>query len=123
MDTDVLIDLERKHPPADAWFAALPHLPAIPGFAAMELLNGSRSQSDRLLIETFLRPFSIVWPTEADMDRALRKYTPLRLSDGLGLIDALIAATAVGRGEALLTFKVKHYRAVPGLAIHQPYIR
>jgi hypothetical protein len=48
LDTDVLIDLERRHPGADAWFGGLAIIPDIPGFAAMELLNGCRSKAEWL---------------------------------------------------------------------------
>jgi len=37
--------------------------------------------------------------------------------------DALIAATAIGRGAALVTFNTKHFAVVPGLATEQPYDR
>ena len=39
------------------------------------------------------------------------------LSHRLELADALIAATALSRGEPLLTGNVKHYRPVRGLAL------
>ena len=74
-------------------------------------------------MERFLRAFRIYWPAEADMNRALQEFTGYRLSHGLGLVDALIAATALGRGEPLATFNVRHYQAVPGLVTVQPYVR
>jgi predicted nucleic acid-binding protein len=43
IDTDVLIDVQRGHPPALAWFANLDHLPAIPGFVVMELVQDARN--------------------------------------------------------------------------------
>lgn len=39
VDTDVLIDVQRAHPPALAWFAALTDLPAVPGLVIMELVQ------------------------------------------------------------------------------------
>ena len=45
------------------------------------------------------------------------------LSDGLGLIDALIAGTALGRCATLYTFNNKHFRVVSGLDMQQPYGR
>jgi hypothetical protein len=43
VDTDVLIDVQRGHPPALAWFAALLDLPAVPGFVIMELVQDPRN--------------------------------------------------------------------------------
>ena len=45
LDTDVAIDLLRKKSNAQAWFASLPELPAMPGFVAMELLQGCQNAS------------------------------------------------------------------------------
>lgn len=39
LDTDVLMDVQRGHPPALAWFASLAALPAVPGFVVMELVH------------------------------------------------------------------------------------
>ena len=41
----------------------------------------------------------------------------------MGLLDAIIAACAVGLSATLCTFNVKHYRHVRGLAVAQPYTR
>ena len=43
LDTDVLIDLQRGHAPAVAWFASLTELPAVPGFVVMELIQDARN--------------------------------------------------------------------------------
>jgi predicted nucleic acid-binding protein len=123
LDADVLIDLERRHPAADAWFSGLAVVPGVSGFAAMELLNGCRSKVEWRSVERFLGAFPISWPTEAEMNRALRECTGFRLSHGLGLIDALIAMTALGRNEPLATFNTRHFQAVPGLVLVQPYTR
>lgn len=39
LDTDILIDVQRGHPPALAWFSSLTEVPYLPGFVAMELLQ------------------------------------------------------------------------------------
>lgn len=70
-----------------------------------------------------IAPLTIIWPTEADLNRALSDFTTYHLSDSLGLLDALIGACAVGQGATLCTFNVKHYRVIPGLVIAQPYTR
>ncbi len=46
VDADVLIDFQRRHPPAVAWFASLTNLPAAPGFAVMELIQNARNRHE-----------------------------------------------------------------------------
>ena len=53
----------------------------------------------------------------------LADFTAFHLSHGLGLVDSLIAACAVGLSATLYTFNAKHYRVVPRLVIAQPYTR
>jgi len=50
----------------------------------------------------------------------LSDFTAYYLSHKVGLIDALIAACAVGRNATLCTCNVKHYRIIPGLSLEQP---
>lgn len=123
LDTDVLIDVQRRHPPATTWFSNLAETPGVPGFVVMELIQAAQNAPQVQRAQMLVSNLPIVWPTEADCARALADFSRLHLSHKLGLIDALIAATAVGQGAVLCTFNVKHYRAVPGLTIAQPYVR
>jgi predicted nucleic acid-binding protein len=123
VDTDVLIDVQRKHRPALDWFASLVELPAIPGFVAMELIQDARNKREVRQALKLIAPMEIVWPAENDCSRALSDFTAYHLSHSLGLLDALIAACAVGQQGTLFTFNVKHYRIVPGLKVIQPYAR
>ncbi|MCY7278253.1 MAG: PIN domain-containing protein [Phormidesmis sp. CAN_BIN44] len=123
LDTDVLIDIQRGHAPAIAWFSGLSDIPNVPGFVVMELIQNSQGiQQVRKAIQ-LVAPLPIIWATEADCTQALSDFTTYHLSNSLGLLDALIAACAVGRGLTLCTFNVKHYRVVPNLVIAQPYAR
>lgn len=123
LDTDVLIDIERKLPAALAWVASLTTPPFVSGFAALEISRGATNKAHLRKIRKFLDDFPLLWPTAADMTRAFDKYAVLRLSHNLGLLDSLIAATATGSGDQLVTFNRKHFRAVPGLVTVQPYVR
>ncbi len=123
LDTDVLIDVQRGHPPALAWFAGLTEIPSVPGFVVMELLQDAQNSRQVQKALKLVAPLPIVWPTEVDCERALADFTALHLSQVLGLLDSLIAACAVGLSEELCTFNVKHYRMVPGLKMTQPYAR
>ena len=44
LDTDVLIDIQRSHPPAVAWFSTLNELPSVPGLVVMELIQDARNR-------------------------------------------------------------------------------
>ena len=43
LDTDILLDVQRKHAPALAWFAGLTTLPSVPGFVVMELIQDAQN--------------------------------------------------------------------------------
>jgi predicted nucleic acid-binding protein len=123
VDTDVMIDIQRGHAPALAWFASVSELPSIPGFVVMELIQDAQNKQQVRKVLQMVAPLPIVWPTETDCARALSDFTTYHLSHKVGLIDALIAACAVGRNAKLCKFNVKHYRVIPGLGLEQPYSR
>ena len=123
VDTDVIIDIQRGHAPAVNWFAILDTLPALPGFVVMELIQDAHNLQQVRQVLRLVAPLPIVWPTEADSNRALSDFANYHLSHSLGLIDALIAACAIGLSATLYTFNAKHYRVVPNLQIEQPYER
>src|SRR3954447_20259685 len=123
VDTDVLIDVQRGHPPALAWFTALTELPAVPGLVVMELIQDARNFRQVRQALQLVAPLQVIWPTEADCARALSDFTSYHLSNGLGLLDALVAACTIGLSATLYTFNDKHYKIVPGLIIAKPYVR
>jgi predicted nucleic acid-binding protein len=121
LDSDVLIDIQRGRPHALEWFSHLTELPCVPGFVVMELIQGAQNTQQVRQALKLTAPLPVVWPTETDCARALSDFAALHLSHGLGLLDSLIAACALGRSATLCTFNGKHYRAVSGLALEEPY--
>ena len=89
----------------------------------MKLMQDSQHARQVRHALTLVAPLPVVWPTVADCQRALTDFIAYHLSHNLGLLDALIAACAVGLSATLCTFNVKHYRVVPGLVMIQPYTR
>jgi predicted nucleic acid-binding protein len=122
LDTDVLIDIQRAYAPALTWFATLTELPTVPGLV-VELIQDAHNARQVRQVLKLVAPLPVVWPTTADCQRALSAFIAYHLSHKLGLLDALIAACAIGLSATLCTFNVKHYRVVPGLVMVQPYTR
>jgi predicted nucleic acid-binding protein len=123
LDTDVLIDIQRGHAPALAWFGTLNEIPSIPGLVVMELVQDAQHARQVRKAMKLVAPLPVVWPTQTDCKRALSDFIAYHRSHSLGLLDSLIAASAVGSSAILCTFNVKHYRVVPGLQTAQPYKR
>jgi predicted nucleic acid-binding protein len=123
LDTDILIDVQRGHAAALAWFAGLTEVPSVPGLVVMELIQGARDAKEVREALRLTAPLPVLWPSITDHQRALADFTAFHLSHGLGLLDALIASIAVGLSAQLCTFNDKHYRIVPHLVTLQPYIR
>ena len=124
VDTDVMVDIIRRHTEAMAWLDSLGiDEIGIPGLVAMELLQGCRNREEQQRLESFLQPYQRYWPSQKDCARAFDDFAAHHLSHGLGILDALIAETAVGLDLDLVTFNTKHYSVVDALHTLQPYTR
>ncbi|MGN6367766.1 MAG: PIN domain-containing protein [Phycisphaerae bacterium] len=124
LDTDILIDVFRKHPPAVAWINSIPtQKPARPGFVAMELLAGCYNKRDIRIVQQRIQNYAVLWPDPANASSILPTFASAHLTHSLGILDALIAATALTHNLPLHTFNQKHFAAVPGLQTIQPYVR
>ncbi len=123
LDTDILIDLLRRYPPAVTWFNALTEAPAVPSLVAMELIQGCKNADDLRAVNTLVQPLHKVWLTETDCQRALVDFNRFYLSHNIGLIDALISACSIRLGAELCTFNGKHYKMITGVLLTQPYTR
>ncbi|MFB3893019.1 MAG: PIN domain-containing protein [Phycisphaerae bacterium] len=124
IDSDLAIDLFRGLPTAKAWFSTLSRDNLIvPGFVAMELVQGCGTKDKLRQVEEFLAETVVIWPAEETCRHALSLLSKLRLSTGIGIIDALIAQMALTLELPLHTFNSKHYASVPGLRLVQPYVR
>ncbi len=122
LDTDVVIDLLRQYPPALDWLDTLGDQEvALPGYVAMELLQGCRDLTEQRRLQKALEPFAVLWPPPDICDAALAVFAQNHLSLNLGLLDALIGQLAVSMNSPLHTFNQKHYAAFSELETVQPY--
>lgn len=124
VDTDVLVDVIRGTEPAVEWVQAA-HVEslAISGYTVMELLDGCANKLEVRRVRALVDPYRIVWLAEQHSEQAMDNFPQATLAHGIGVIDMLIAQCAIALDVPLLTFNTRHYRAVPGLTIEQPYER
>ena len=124
VDTDVMTDILRNHPPAIAWLQSIQTKSlGISGFVSMELLQGCRNRVEQQRVLQMIGKLVVYWHSENDCNHAISDFAKFYLSDNLGIIDSLIAHTAIGLGWPLATFNVKHYRVIQSLTTMQPYTR
>ena len=61
VDTDIMIDLLRGYPPAVQWLTSLEDEQIVlPGFVAMELMQGCRNKIEQESLERKLMPYYAV---------------------------------------------------------------
>lgn len=109
LDTDVLIDYLRRHPKAAALFDKLPDDCAICAMSVAELHAEVREGAERDALKTLLSSFTLI---EVSAEIAVQAGLLRRdwgKSHGVGLNDALIAATALHCERVLLTLNGKHF--------------
>jgi predicted nucleic acid-binding protein len=124
LDTDVMIDLLRRYPPAVAWLESLGDEEILlPGFVVTELLQGCRNKAEQEKLAKEFQPYAVTWPAPEACNEALAVFASAYLSHGLGMLDALIGQATIALHIPLHTFNDKHYAAVPRLQTVQPYTK
>ena len=81
----------------------------------MELFVGCRDKIEMMKVEGFLSRFQVLKITEQISDTAVGLLRQYRLSHGLLIADALIAATALAVAAPFASKNRRDYRFIPGL--------
>lgn len=97
VDTDILIDVGRKDRYATDFVRQRTKEGRvyISSVTRMELLIGCRNKAEQKSLEIFLERFVMIHITEKISETALALMNRFRLSHGLLIPDAIIAATAI----------------------------
>lgn len=121
LDTDLLIDFLRKHASAAALFEKLPDDCAISVLSIAELhadvREGAEHETLSHLLATFLH-IGLCADIAAQGGLLRRDWGQ---SHGVGLNDALIAATALHSNRVLLSLNAKHYPMLDKSHLVVPY--
>jgi predicted nucleic acid-binding protein len=115
IDTDVMIDFLRGNPKAVALIKTHSTRIILSAIVVAELYAGVRGDKELQTLDSLVSLFRII-PVSPELARQgglfKNEYTK---SNGIGLADAIIAASAKAEQAELTTLNVKHYPMFKGL--------
>jgi predicted nucleic acid-binding protein len=109
LDTDVLVDFFRGHSKAVAFVNAHSARIILSSIVVAELYSGVKGDAEQAALDNFVSLFRII-PVSAEIAKAGGLYKrDYGKSHGVGLADAILAATAEAENAELKTLNTKHY--------------
>jgi predicted nucleic acid-binding protein len=119
VDTDILIDVARGVEEAiealEEWETE--RIVGVSAITYMELLVGCRDKREQRAVEKFMERFELISVNIEITEEAIQLLRRYRLSHGLLIADALIAATAMANGIPLVSKNQRDYRYIDDLEL------
>jgi len=91
----------------------------IPSVTVMELLQGTRNKMESIQLRKKLKAYNIIHFNETTSKLSVELIEQFRLSHGLLIPDAIIAATAITYNLKLFTYNQKDFTFIPGLLLFE----
>ena len=111
LDTDVLVDFFRGYSKAVAFVNAHSARIILSSIVVAELYAGVKGDAEQAALENF-----VFVPVSVEIAKAGGLYKrDYGKSHGVGLADAILAATAEAENAELKTFNTKHYPMLKGI--------
>jgi predicted nucleic acid-binding protein len=109
IDTDILVDFFRGHSLAVNFISINSPQIILSSIVVAELYAGIKTNAERTALDNFISIFRII-PVTSEIAKSggLYKYKYGK-SHGIGLADAIIAATAQAENADLKTLNIRHY--------------
>ena len=115
LDTDVLVDFFRGYSKAVTFVNTYSPRIILSSIVVAELYAGVKGDAELTVLENFVSLFHIV-PVTVEIAKAGGLYKrDYGKSHGVGLADAILAATSEVENAELKTLNVKHYPMIKGL--------
>jgi len=115
IDTDVMIDFLRGHPKAVALVKKHSSRIILSSIVTAELYAGVRGDEELDTLDNLISLFRVI-PVSPSLARSgginKRDYSK---AHGVGLADAIVAATCEAENAELKTLNIKHYPMIKGL--------
>ena len=115
LDTDIIVDFFRGHVKAVAFMNNYSDRIILSSIVVAELFAGAKGSAEQVALEDFVSHFRVV-PVNVEIARAGGLYkSKFGKSHGVGLADAILAATVEAEHADLKTLNTKHYPMLKGL--------
>lgn len=115
LDTDVLIDFLRGYDKSVDFITANSHKIILSSIVVAEMYAGVKGASELTALDNFVSLFTVI-PVTSEIARTGGLFKrDFAKSHGIGLADAIIAATCESEDAALKTLNIKHYPMIKGL--------
>lgn len=119
IDTSVFISALRGYQPAIEYLSDQEDF-IISFVTAGELLQGAKNKSDVNHLNRILEDTLINWADPTTLKVAYWLLEKNALKNGLQLLDAIVAATALEQNISLVTDNTKHFKGISGLKLEKP---
>ena len=115
LDTDVLVDFLRGYDKAISFVNANASRVILSSIVVAELFAGVKGEKEYTILENFISLFRVI-PVTSEIAKVGGLYKrEFGRSHGVGLADAIIAATCQAENAELKTLNIKHYPMMDGL--------
>lgn len=119
-DSDVIIDSMRGLQPAIDFFSKVENI-SVSVFTVLELIRGTHNKIQLRKLHKKLNHVDVLYSTELTQRGSTLLLSQYHLSNGMGIIDSLIAAQALEHNLTLVTRNAKHFNFIDSLEIYTPY--
>ncbi|MBW2633094.1 MAG: type II toxin-antitoxin system VapC family toxin [Deltaproteobacteria bacterium] len=115
IDTDVLVDFFRGFDKAVVFVNVYNARIVLSSIVVAELFAGVKGDAEQIALQDFISLFRVI-PVDAAIGKAGGLYKrDYGKSHGVGLADAILAATAKAANAELKTLNTKHYPMLKGI--------
>lgn len=119
LDTCILIDYSKDHVGAAGYLEKLQNPPAVSALTVTEILTGVRNKHEKELFLTLFNLWEVLPVTHEIAELAGFYRQTYFKSHNVGVVDAIIAATAEKNNAQIATLNIKDFPMIKDLA--RPY--
>ena len=122
VDTNVIVDILRRNPPAIQWLVDQREQLAITPITWLEVMYGLERKNEQPATLKVLNQFEMLHLTQQDMQWAMDRLRLLRPSFAIEIMDYLMASVCQRLTIPLITHNLKHMRPLLGdYLVVKPY--